>query len=178
MAGRVVAALLVLMPAFAAAAAAAEASIAEIQEALARDGYDPGPANGVMTGKTRRAILAYERAAGLPRDGMASPALLERLRAAPSTPQDDPVKEAQAALQRLGFFAGPVDGAMGPRTRDAIVRFQAASRLPVDPRISDRLLADLQQALAVGSATPPAEAPAEALGRQPLPPGVTPPPIR
>ncbi len=81
---------------------------------------------------------------------------------------------------------------IGPQTRDAIIRFQAENHLPVDPRVSDRLLADLDRAGAPpGSssagpptASPPAANPSapapsepEATGREPLPAGVTPPPI-
>lgn len=162
------------------AAAAGSGPIAELQTRLASLGYDPGPIDGVMSAKTLRALDAYRRAAGstaLPETG------------------ENPVAEAQTALRRLGFLAGAADGAIGPETRDAIIRFQAANHLPIDPRISDRLLAELEQAVPSSPAAaapppavppvtagnaPPAEAPPspEATGRQPLPPGVTPPPIR
>jgi peptidoglycan hydrolase-like protein with peptidoglycan-binding domain len=101
----------------------------------------------------------------------------------------------------LGLFADPVDGVVGPQTRDAIIRFEAARHLPVDPRVSDRLLAALdearvdpgtappsapgstpQAAPATASATPAQtalpEAFSEATGRRPLPREVNPPPIR
>jgi peptidoglycan hydrolase-like protein with peptidoglycan-binding domain len=119
------------------------------------------------------------------------------------------VRHAQAVLQRLGLLAGPIDGDLGPATRDAIIRFEAARHLAIDPRVSDSLLAALGEAAAGATAessppapppapsaaaappagaTPPAapqtaaeapaEAPSGATGRQPLPPGVNPPPIR
>lgn len=159
------------------------ASIAGLQTQLRGLGYDPGPINGVMTAKTQRALSAYQRNTG-PQNVAAA---------------GDPVRAAQAALRQLGFLSGPADGTIGPQTRDAIIRFQAAEHLPIDPRVSDRLLADLERASAAAAAAPApasasaapaspaapaaetpaasAEAPA-ALGRQPLPPGVTPPPIR
>lgn len=157
--------------------------IADIQAQLQRHGYDPGPANGVLTAKTRQAILAYQRDTRLPPDGVASPRLAEDLRATqgqgPGPGAEDPVVATQAALRQLGFRPGPIDGIVGPRTRDAIIRFQLAHRLPVDPRVSDRLLAELRQAAQPASASPgPQAATPEALGRQPLPPGVHPPPIR
>ncbi|HEY3910931.1 MAG TPA: peptidoglycan-binding domain-containing protein [Stellaceae bacterium] len=100
----------------------------------------------------------------------------------------DPVAAAQTALQRLGFLSAPADGAIGPQTRDAIIRFQAAQHLPIDPRVSDQLLSDLDRAAAPTAPGPettgqpplpaaPAGAP-KVTGRQALPPGVTPPPIR
>jgi peptidoglycan hydrolase-like protein with peptidoglycan-binding domain len=149
------------------AAAAAVPSIAELQSELRAGGYDPGPINGVMTKKTERAIRAYDRAHGQP------------------IAASDPVRAAQAALAALGLLPGPPDGIVGPQTRDAIIRFQAANHLAIDPRISDMLLAALEHAsqptsaapAAAGPNAPPPAAP-EAEGRQPLPAGVTPPPIR
>jgi peptidoglycan hydrolase-like protein with peptidoglycan-binding domain len=158
------------------AAASAETgpgTIAALQAQLSQLGYDPGPLNGVMSAKTQRAMRAYQHATG---------------RSIAEGAAGEPITTAQAELQRLGFLPGPADGALGPQTRDAIIRFQAANHLPIDPRVSDRLLADLERASApvaaapnAGAANPsPAAPPAEPeiSGRQPLPPGVTPPPIR
>jgi hypothetical protein len=39
------------------------------------------------------------------------------------------VEKAQVRLNRLGCNAGPTDGVLGPWTRSAIVRFQAAAKL-------------------------------------------------
>jgi peptidoglycan hydrolase-like protein with peptidoglycan-binding domain len=156
--------------------------VVDLQTRLARAGYDPGPLNGVMSAKTERALLAYRRAAHQP---------------AVAGPDAGPIAMAQTALRRLGFLTAPADGEIGPQTRDAIIRFQAENQLPVDPRVSDRLLADLDRAGAPpGSssagpppaspptANPPAANPSapapsepEATGREPLPAGVTPPPI-
>ena len=166
----------------AAATAAGPGPIADLQARLAGLGYDPGPINGVMSAKTERALRAYRRAAAP---------------AGAAETGENPIAAAQTALRQLGFLGGPADGAIGPKTRDAIIRFQAANHLPIDPRVSDRLIADLDRAAQPPPATaappsaPPAaatapapmpspEAPAtpEASGRQPLPPGVTPPPIR
>lgn len=169
-----------------------QGAIAALQQQLKQEGYAPGPVNGVMTDKTRQAILAYERRTGHPPEALAAG-------------EGDPVKRAQAGLQRLGLFAGPADGVIGPQTRDAIIRFEAGRHLPVDPRVSDRLLAALEEAGAASapantataapasppeppdspSATPgpttaelPEGAPPEALGRRQLPAWVNPPPIR
>ncbi len=162
-------------------AQSASGPIAALQEQLKREGYMPGPVNGVMTEQTRRALADYARRTGRPPAALAS--------AAPGNPAADPVRRAQAGLQRLGLFAGPVDGTVGPQTRDAIIRFEAARRLAIDPRVSDRLLAELDQADANPGTAPvaaPAAAatatgqttPAEARGRRPLPSGINPPAIR
>ncbi len=49
-----------------------QSRIAEIQRALARLGYAPGPADGVLGPKTRVAIRAFQASAGLPTDGRLS----------------------------------------------------------------------------------------------------------
>src|SRR5262245_50800296 len=50
------------------------------------------------------------------------------------------VYDTQAALARLGYDPGPVDGMYGQRTADAISQFQVYNRLPVDGRPSPALL--------------------------------------
>ena len=55
--------------------------VRDIQFALTRLGYDPGPTDGFMGGKTRSAIRAYEKAAGLPQTGAPSGALLTHMQA-------------------------------------------------------------------------------------------------
>ena len=159
------------------AAEPAPGPIAALQRQLKGAGYMPGPVNGVMTEQTRRALADYVRSVGRPPEALAA--------AAAGSIEADPVRRAQAGLQRLGFFPGAIDGAVGPQTRDAIIRFEASRHLAVDPRVSDRLLAALDEAAANPGGAPsaaspaaPAPAPAEALGRQKLPPGVNPPPIR
>jgi peptidoglycan hydrolase-like protein with peptidoglycan-binding domain len=172
-------------------AEAASGPIAALQQQLKQEGFAPGPVNGVMTEETRRALAAAQR-----RAGQRSGAI-----AAAGSGEPDPVKRVQAGLQQLGLFAGPIDGVVGAQTRDAIIRFEAARHLAVDPRVSDRLLAALEEAgvnpgtaapaapgspaeaaPATAAQTAPPEAPPdaaiEATGRRALPPGVNPPPIR
>jgi peptidoglycan hydrolase-like protein with peptidoglycan-binding domain len=179
------------------AVAGAPPSIAALQEELRQAGFDPGPVNGVMNEKTTRALVAYER----------------RLRRMPQAIASvgvdaaDPVMRAQHGLRQLGFYTGPADGALGPSTRDAIIRFEVSRQLPVDPRVSDRLLAALAEHAPAAPNTAPPAAPAptpaaegtpapsptspqvatgaatppampEATGRQALPGWVNPPPIR
>ncbi len=58
--------------------------IRQIQVLLAEQGYDPGPADGVMGPSTRRAIEAYEQDNNLSVSGEPSFSLLDALRAAPT----------------------------------------------------------------------------------------------
>lgn len=61
----------------------------ELQSALQRFGYDPGPIDGLLGSRTLAALRAYKSATGLPVDGGVSYALLLRLR--------DQVKAAEMA---------------------------------------------------------------------------------
>ena len=53
-----------------------------LQQALLDGGYQPGPVDGIVGAGTRRALRAWQRDVGLPADGYASAAVLERLRGA------------------------------------------------------------------------------------------------
>ena len=54
--------------------------------------------------------------------------------------------ETQRLLTQLGFDPGPVDDAMGPRTKSAIEAFQRQQGLPVDGKVSEALVAQLRGA--------------------------------
>ena len=149
-----------------AAVAGAPPSIAALQEELRQAGFDPGPVNGVMNEKTTRALVAYERRMRRMPQAIASVGV----------DAADPVLRAQQGLKQLGFYAGPADGALGPGTRDAIIRFELSRQLPVDPRVSDRLLAALAEqgpatsnTAAAPAAPPSAPPPAAAAQETPAP---------
>jgi hypothetical protein len=55
----------------------------------------------------------------------------------------DRVRRAQGMLNQLGYSAGPVDGIIGPRTREAVRSFQRAHGLPVDGRVTQDLISAL-----------------------------------
>jgi len=61
-----------------------------------------------------------------------------------SDPRSSATKALQAALARRGYYHGPVDGALGPQTRDAIRSFQAHQGLPVTGQVDGRLIRALQ----------------------------------
>jgi TPR repeat protein len=60
--------------------------VGELQRLLATGGYDPGPADGFLGEQTSQAIRRYQQDVGLPVDGAAGLALLNRLRAAAAGP--------------------------------------------------------------------------------------------
>lgn len=68
-----------------------------------------------------------------------------------TAPQPAPryVREAQRALRDLGYEPGPVDGVVGPRTREALRKYQRSERIVatgrLDPETMVRL--DIQKRL-------------------------------
>ncbi|WP_029008288.1 peptidoglycan-binding domain-containing protein [Azospirillum halopraeferens] len=71
----------------------------------------------------------------------------------------------QRALQQAGYDPGPVDGAMGARTRAAIRAYQQDSGLPVTGEPSPGLYARLSGAATAGSADAYGRAPSGAYGQ-------------
>jgi peptidoglycan hydrolase-like protein with peptidoglycan-binding domain len=61
-------------------ARAGDPDVAWVQDALRRKGYAPGPADGLMGDRTRRAIEAFQRDQGMPVDGNIGPGLIAKLR--------------------------------------------------------------------------------------------------
>ena len=57
-------------------------------------------------------------------------------------------KDVQAALKNAGFYAGSVDGKMGPKTKKAIEEFQKAKGLKADGKVGPKTWAELEKYLA------------------------------
>ena len=57
--------------------------------------------------------------------------------------RNDDIARIQSRLNFMGYQAGPVDGAAGPRTMDAFMAFKRNYCLPEDNRISEALVAYL-----------------------------------
>lgn len=58
---------------------------------------------------------------------------------------NDLAMTVQSELTRLGYYHGPIDGELGPRTRHAIRAFQAAKGLPVTGRVDPKFLRTLER---------------------------------
>lgn len=97
--------------------------------------YERG--EGGLPKSRAEAIRNYRKAAEI-NDAEA----LARLKALKATPHDP--EEVQRLLAALGFDAGPRPG---PRTRDAIRKFQQSQGLPVDGTASLRLVGQLRKAM-------------------------------
>ena len=115
-------------------------AVKELQRALQRAGFDPGPIDGEFGPVTAAAVRSFQAAKGLVVDGIVGPqtwsALPSEDEGVRPTLQEgssgEAVEELQRALQRAGFDPGPIDGEFGPVTAAAVRSFQAAKGLVVD----------------------------------------------
>lgn len=56
-------------------------------------------------------------------------------------------KEIQMALKNAGFYAGAIDGKIGPKSKQAILDFQKANGLKVDGKVGPKTWAALEKYL-------------------------------
>ena len=112
-----------------------------LQRRLAATGYVPGPIDGLYGPLTQRAVRRFQGAYGLLLDGIAGSLTLRALAArAPvihpgagyASDGSAPVRALQRRLARAGYRPGRVDGLYGPRTEQALKRFQTAHGLSAD----------------------------------------------
>ncbi|MYZ50483.1 peptidoglycan-binding domain-containing protein [Propylenella binzhouense] len=159
---------------FRSAAAIAPETIQAVQLALLQAGLYDGPLDGRTGPKTRQAVAAYQREAGLAVTGEPSEALLASLAGAdapaepaarppepaesrtvasaeaemphaqPGAPPDSRIMAVQRALEMAAYGPLTPDGILGPQTREAITRFQADNGLPATGTIDDRLIERLR----------------------------------
>ena len=143
------------------------AQVRALQRRLARAGDSPGPIDGRYGLRTEQAVTGFQAADGLQADGVAGPLTLAAL-SRPSQVVLYPgagyaghgsraVRALQRRLARAGDASGPIDGRYGPRTEQAVTRFQAAHGLQADGIAGPRTLAHLgnQQQLTPHQATRP-----------------------
>ena len=128
-------------------------SVASVQRVLNELGYSAGPVDGLMGGKTRGAIRAYQIDNGLPPSGEPSLSLYERLRdshaqryAQPAAPaaSTQMIAEIQALLRQRGYEVPEVTGTLDAETAAAIRSYQADAGVPVDGAATSTLLANLR----------------------------------
>lgn len=129
------------------------AYVEAVQVELALNNFDAGPPDGAVSPKTREAVRAYQRAAGLPADGCITQSLVDHLRfvlpktVKPRSSRADPqVIEAQTLLTRRGYYLGGVDGIEGRLTRAAVRRFQRDAGLPETGAVDEPLIAEIKNA--------------------------------
>jgi N-acetylmuramoyl-L-alanine amidase len=142
-------------------------AVRDIQRRLSSLGYDTGGDKpGSYGAATERAVLGFQERRGLRADGIcglhtwtslveAGYRLGDRLLyvAAPMLRGDD-VEELQQDLGALGFDAGRVDGIFGPRTKDALERFQRNIAVTVDGVCGPDTIAALRRVARGADAAP------------------------
>ena len=64
-----------------------------------------------------------------------------------STPVNLNAKQIQKALKNAGFYQGSIDGKIGSKTREAIIKFQKANSLKADGIVGKRTSAELSKYL-------------------------------
>ncbi|MCL6549081.1 MAG: peptidoglycan-binding protein, partial [Alicyclobacillus sp.] len=112
-----------------------------------------------MTKRTWMALCAALMTLAAPGLDMPARAVAGSLPALQQGAQGAAVKELQAALNKSGFSAGPVDGQFGPKTLAAVQAFQRAHHLPATGRVDAATwTALLGQAGKVSAVTPSAAA--------------------
>jgi len=67
--------------------------------------------------------------------------------AATVIPTADRNKDVQTALKNAGFYAGSIDGKVGPKTKAAIDEFQKAKGLKVDGKVGPKTWAEMEKYL-------------------------------
>jgi len=65
----------------------------------------------------------------------------------PAGPYRPSAKEIQTALKNAGFYAGSIDGTLGPQSMKAVEAFQKASGLSVDGKVGPKTWAALRKYL-------------------------------
>jgi peptidoglycan hydrolase-like protein with peptidoglycan-binding domain/DNA invertase Pin-like site-specific DNA recombinase len=114
-----------------------------LQKRLRMLGHQLGPVDGLYGPLTKAAVERFQRSAGLQVDGIAGPRTLTALEAASPAPVargagygqrggSHQVRALQRELKKAGQRPGPVDGLFGPRTEQAVLKFQYAMDLAAD----------------------------------------------
>jgi peptidoglycan hydrolase-like protein with peptidoglycan-binding domain/DNA invertase Pin-like site-specific DNA recombinase len=164
-----------------------------LQRLLRRQGWRPGPVDGLFGPLTEAALTRFQQAAGLAADGIVGPhtgralrefqrGFLRRGAGYANEAGSARVRRLQARLAGLGLRPGPADGRFGPRTEAAVARLQQAEDLAasgVANAATRRLLADPDRAVGTTRARDraPSSTPAPRVtgGRKAPAPGDSPP---
>lgn len=142
--------------------AASSGLVRDVQHSLNSRGYDPGAADGVYGSGTENALRRFQNDQKLSSNGQIDyPTLaalgLTKEAGAPQRISYQPTGERNSAavmapakarqvqqnLADRGYDPGPVDGIIGPKTRDALRSFQNDQKLAASGRADRQTLAAL-----------------------------------
>ncbi|KAM3113487.1 peptidoglycan-binding protein [Phormidesmis sp. 146-33] len=122
-------------------------AVADLQTRLSAAGYFNGVIDGIFSPQTQAAVIQFQRDQGLIADGVVGSQVYQALNDSSGTVGTIPrpiansreltigssgsdVENLQNQLEALGYFDASPTGYYGLLTRDAVLRFQAAQRLP------------------------------------------------
>lgn len=140
------------------------AEVTTLQNRLIELGYLTGSADGKFGLATKTALMAFQKANSLKRDGIAGSQTLAALNATDAADNkvsasttlregltSDAVKDLQNRLITLGYLAGTADGKFGVKTSLALIAFQKANGLAADGVAGSKTLAKINSMGAVTS---------------------------
>lgn len=127
-------------------------AVAELQKVMARLGYYHGPIDGVYGGGTVAGVKEMQKALGVTADGIYGP----ETHAALKGKGRYVVVEIQTALAEYGYYTGPIDGAYGPATVDAVKKLQTDLGVTADGRFGPETAKAFNEAVASGKLKPAA----------------------
>lgn len=145
-------------------------AVVEIQNQLKKLGFFQGEASGYFGSQTKTAVKRFQVKRGLHADGVvgsgtykylfqnASTATKQSIKSSSDTKQAMNTKDIQAALKKLGYYKGAIDGVSGSNTKNAIKKFQKANKLTADGIVGASTRSKLQAATAVKPSTTTAKA--------------------
>lgn len=125
------------------------AAVKTMQTKLISWGYLSGTADGVFGAKTKSAVIAFQKANGLPADGVVGTKTAQAMGISLSSgtttttgsssstalkqgSSGTAVKTMQIKLISWGYLSGTADGVFGAKTKSAVIAFQKANGLPAD----------------------------------------------
>ena len=138
--------------------------VTTLQNRLIELGYLTGTADSTFGTSTREALVAFQKANNLTRDGVAgtkTQSILFSNNAVKNTVSttatlkqgtvSDTVKDMQERLIALGYLSGSADGNFGAKTALALIAFQKANGLSADGIAGTQTLAKMNSLSAVAS---------------------------
>lgn len=132
------------------------AKVEELQAILHETGYNPGRMDGKMGFKTRRAVKEFQVDYKLTVSGYVDNKTWEELNRVYEEEilplKNNNAEQVQTALGNAGFDPGPIDGRMGPKTIEAVKKFQEAHGLTPDGKVGRKTWAKLREFLLLGQA--------------------------
>ena len=125
-------------------------AVAELQRVMIRLGYYSGPIDGFYGSATTAGVEAMQKALGVTADGIYG----AETHAALKGKGQYVVVELQTALAEYGYYTGPIDGAYGPATTDAVKKLQTDLGVTADGRFGPETAKAFNEAVASGKLKP------------------------